>query len=296
MTLVLALILEWVIGDPQNRWHPVAVFGRWAAWVEDRLHRNDYTGGAAAWLLAIGLPLLLTTCMHLGFWKWHPVCGVGFDALLIWVSIGWKSLIQHVRAVLTAHTLQMARSSVGRIVGRDTQHMELADVRRSALESLAENASDAVVAPLFWYAVGGPLAATVYRMVNTLDAMWGHRNEHYRQFGWWAARADDVANWIPARITAMLYLLMARIRPSATMQQQARQHPSLNAGWPEVALAYAAEVRLGGPVRRAGMPEDRPWMGPDAGVPADDRCMRALQLTQTVLWVWAMMVMGVCLA
>ncbi|MDX8409186.1 MAG: adenosylcobinamide-phosphate synthase CbiB, partial [Mariprofundales bacterium] len=258
MTLLLALALEWMIGDPDNRWHPVAWFGQWAARCEAQMYRNRRAHGGGAWLMVVGLPLLLIVMAH-------AMVGWPLDLLLVWLTIGWKSLFCHVRAVLDATTLQQARNEVGRIVSRDTAAMDFDEARRAALESLAENANDAVIAPLFWFVIAGAPGAVLYRMINTLDAMWGYHNPRYHHFGYWAAKIDDAANCIPARLTAVLLLLIGRIAGQSTpwhkVQRDAASHASPNAGWPEAALAWAAGVRLGGPVVRGGIVEPRPWYG-----------------------------------
>ncbi|MDQ7011672.1 MAG: adenosylcobinamide-phosphate synthase CbiB [Mariprofundaceae bacterium] len=254
MILALALFMELVVGDPANRWHPVAWFGRWAGWCESFLYADDQQRGVIAWLCVIAVPLCL-------LWIGHALFGWLFDALLLWLSIGWKSLFEHVNAVLQAVRLEAVQQAVRFIVSRDTADMDMADVRRAALESLAENASDAVVAPLFWFALLGPLGAGLYRMINTLDAMWGYRNPRYQNFGWWAAKTDDAANWLAARITARLMLWVGKSANWNDVKAQATTHASPNAGWPEAALAFAADVQLGGPVMRGGVIDDRPFYG-----------------------------------
>jgi adenosylcobinamide-phosphate synthase len=254
MILMLALTLEWLIGDPQSRWHPVALFGQWATWCESFLYANAKKSGVITWLFVVAIPFAL-------LWAVHSLLGWLFDALLLWACIGWKSLFEHVRSVLDADAVGQAREAVGLIVSRDSGQMSKEDARRAALESLAENASDAVVAPLFWFALLGPLGAAGYRMVNTLDAMWGYRNARYQAFGWCAAKVDDAANWLPARITARLMLWTGKTASWSKVKAQAESHASPNAGWPEVALAYAADVQLGGPVLRAGIEDERPLYG-----------------------------------
>ncbi|MCG8589504.1 MAG: cobalamin biosynthesis protein, partial [Proteobacteria bacterium] len=206
-------------------------------------------------------------------------------ALLLWASLGWRSLLEHVRAVARAPDLAEARAQVAQIVGRRVETLDAAGVRRAALESLAENASDAVVAPLFWAGLLGPCGAAAFRMANTLDAMWGHRNERYRAFGFAAARVDDVLCWFPARATAALYFLAAGTAPSwPALATQAARHPSPNAGWPEAALAHVLRVRLGGPVKRAHGCEARGWLGPpEAPDPAPGAIDGGLRLTQRAL-------------
>ncbi len=254
MTLIAALALEWLIGDPQSRWHPVALFGRWAKWCESFLYAAKKISGVISWLCVIAAPLSL-------LWVGHTLLEWPFDVFLLWMSIGWKSLFEHVQLVLQAESLKEARTAVGRIVSRDTDVMSREDTRRAALESLAENASDAVVAPLFWFVLLGPIGAAAFRMMNTLDAMWGYRNARYQAFGWCAARMDDAVNWLPARITAYLMLLAGKYVRWNVLKMQAQTHASPNAGWPEAALAYAADVRLGGTVIRQGCRDDRPYYG-----------------------------------
>jgi len=255
MTLLLALLLEGLLGDPENRWHPVAWFGGWASWCESFLYGDDRRTGVVAWLIVISGGFAL-------IWLGHNLLGWLFDVLILWLSIGWKSLFEHVRAVLQASDIEHAREAVSQIVSRETQQMSMQDTQRAAIESLAENASDAIIAPLFWFLVLGPIGAFLYRMINTLDAMWGYHNKRYEHFGWFAAKTDDFVNIFPARITARLLLWVGQNAPWYAVKQQAQTHASPNAGWPEVALAYAAGVALGGDVMRDGVCEKRPVYGP----------------------------------
>lgn len=288
MTALIALLLERLLGDPESRWHPVAMFGRWAGWCEVRLHGDARGRGVLAWCVAV-LPVLLLIC-----WL-HALGGWIVDALLLWLAIGWRSLLLHVDRVLQASDEAEARRAVGMIVSRDTSAMSINDTRRAALESLAENASDAVVAPLFWFLLLGAPGAVLYRMINTLDAMWGYRNERYTQFGWWAARCDDVANWLPARITAGLLLVSGAPASWRAVRAQADPHASPNAGWPEVALAFAARVRLGGPVMRGGVLDARPDYGPEAAAePEDDGAAgHAREIVQRALLIAATLTIGI---
>lgn len=289
MTLLIALLLEALIGDPASRFHPVAWFGRWADWCASYLYTDSERQGVICWLFVIAIPLALISGLHL-------LIGWPFDVLLLWLSIGWKSLFEHVRAVLDAKGLAEARKQVGLIVSRDTGDMDMADTRRGALESLAENASDAVVAPLFWFAVAGPLGAATYRMINTLDAMWGYRNARYQQFGWCAAKTDDLANWLPARITARLMLWVGRSANWQVVKAQAQTHASPNAGWPEAALSFAANVRLGGPVTREGAVEERPFYGSGDSADMDDiAAFSALCVVRNSLLLAATIALGVTL-
>jgi adenosylcobinamide-phosphate synthase len=286
----MALALEWLIGDPRSRWHPVALFGQWAAWCESFFYADEKKRGAIAWLFVIAVPFTL-------LWIGHTLLGWPFDILLLWACIGWKSLFEHVRSVLDADAVKKARQAVSLIVSRDTAHMSKEDAHRAALESLAENASDAVVAPLFWFALLGPLGAAGYRMVNTLDAMWGYRNVRYQAFGWCAAKVDDAANWLPARITARLMLWTGKAASWDEVKEQAETHASPNAGWPEVALAYAADVRLGGPVLRAGIEDERPLYGAAQARKTDTiAAFDALHVVRNTLLLATALTLGVNLA
>jgi len=287
MILLTALLLEYFIGDPSNRWHPVAWFGRWASWCESFLYGNSRQAGVVTWLLVvIGSFVLL--CLG------HVLFGWLFDVLILWLSIGWKSLFEHVKAVLDAKTVKEAYELLALIVSRDVKTMTGEETRRSAVESLAENASDAVIAPLFWFVVLGPLGAALYRMINTLDAMWGYRNTRYEQFGWCAAKVDDVVNWLPARITARLMLWVGESMDWQQVKKQADTHASPNAGWPEVALAYAADIRLGGSVLRDGKVDERPFYGADDARDADAiAACEALSIVRNTLILAILLVFGV---
>jgi len=282
VTVLLALLVEWRVGDSVGGLHPVAIFGRFAGWIEQRLHRNTRAAGGFAWLVAVGTATILVLCLLAIASRVNLSWAAG--AIVLWATLGWRSLLEHATAVNEAPNLDAARTAVARIVGRDVDAMSRVDVRRATLESLAENASDAVVAPLFWAAIGGPLAAAAYRWINTLDAMWGHHSPRYEHFGWAAARADDLASWVPARLTAALFLLMARCWPEAAWRAQAAAHASPNAGWPEAAMAHGLRVRLGGPVMRRGQQDHRPWMGPaEAPEPGDASVKAGLRLTHRAL-------------
>lgn len=287
MTLLCALTLERFIGDPSNRWHPVAWFGRWAMWCESHLYGDSRQTGVITWAFVVGSAFLL---LLLG----HVLVGWIFDVLLLWLSIGWKSLFEHVKEVLDAKTVKEAREALALIVSRDVKAMKREETRRSALESLAENASDAVVAPLFWFVLFGPLGAALYRMINTLDAMWGYRNARYEHFGWCAAKVDDIANYVPARITARLLLWVGESTDWKEVKQQADTHASPNAGWPEVALAYAADVRLGGSVLRDGQVDERPFYGAEDARNVDGVvAYEALSVVRNALMLCIVMVFGV---
>lgn len=187
-----------------------------------------------------------------------------FDALLIFLCLAGTTLIREVREVFYAvdRSLEEGRRQVARIVGRDTSGLSAQEVRTAALETLAENLSDGVIAPLFWLAIGGVPAMMAYKMVNTLDSMIGYRTERYKDFGCWAARIDDVANYIPARITALLMVVAAgKPQLMSFVHRYGRCHASPNSGYPEAALAGILGCRFGGPHYYFGQLFPKPYIG-----------------------------------
>jgi adenosylcobinamide-phosphate synthase len=203
---------------------------------------------------------------------------------LAWPFVAFRSLYDHVAAVrdpLRAGDIEAARSKVAMIVGRDPNQLDEAGIARAAIESLSENASDGVVAPVFWGALFGLPGIIGYKAVNTLDSMIGHRTNRHEAFGWAAARIDDVANFVPARLTGLLFATLAgsekRSDALSCMRKDARHHRSINAGWPEAAMAGALGVRLCGPRSYDGEIADEPWLNATARDPASVDITRALE-------------------
>ncbi|WP_082542336.1 MULTISPECIES: adenosylcobinamide-phosphate synthase CbiB [unclassified Rhizobacter] len=254
--LAAALLLAWLgdacFGEPRNALHPVAWLGRLLAPIGRRLRRHTprraFVGGALAWTViaaalaaaAMWLQRELAACP---WWAAVPVL-----ALLLKPTFAWRMLRDEVAAIEAAlgEGLQAARLRLSRIVSRDTSTLGADEIRETAIETLAENLSDSLVAPLFWYAVAGLPGAVVYRFANTADAMWGYRGE-WEWAGKWAARADDVLSWLPARLTAVLLYPSLRLAQWRMLQGQARLTPSPNGGWPMGAMALRLGVRLGKP-------------------------------------------------
>ncbi len=250
------------LADPR-RGHPVALFGRWAGWVEHHLHADSRAAGALtevvvlAPVVALGLA---AGCLP------GPAKGVA-TAVVTWAALGGTSLGREGAAVhdlLAAGELPAARTRVRHLVGRDTRTLSYDEVARAAVESVAENTSDAVVGTLVWGAIAGPLGVALHRGVNTLDAMHGHRTPRYARFGWAAARTDDVLGWLPARVTVAMTALAVPARAVEVVQVAAtdgRTHPSPNAGPVEAGFAAALGIRLGGRnVYDSGV-EDRATLG-----------------------------------
>ena len=259
-------LLDVCLGDPSGLPHPVVGFGRLIAFGERRLNRGArriLKGGLlAVGLIAVtvaavwGLQIVLT---RLSPWLWTVVA-----TTLVFYSLAGHTLIKEVREVFRAvdRSLDEGRRQVGRIVGRDTAGLSAHEIRTAALETLAENLNDGVVAPLFWFAVGGVPGMVAYKMVNTLDSMIGYRTARYAQFGRVAARLDDAANWIPARLTALLMIVVAG-RPGlwGFVRRFGREHASPNSGWPEAALAGILDCRFGGAHDYFGEQIEKPFIG-----------------------------------
>lgn len=269
LSLLAAWLLDLLLGDPAWLPHPVVGFGKMIAWGERHLNkgRHRMMKGAVMTILLDAIVFFATwVVMHCT--RPYPFLHYPIAVLLIFYCLAGTTLIREVRAVFLAldRSLEEGRRQVARIVGRDTSQLSAQEVRTAALETLAENLSDGVVAPLFWLAVGGVPAMLTYKMVNTQDSMIGYRTERYKDFGCWAARVDDVANFIPARLTALLMLLpyaLATFRFSlfAFVWRNGRRHASPNSGYPEAALAGILNCRFGGPHYYFGQIFDKPYIG-----------------------------------
>jgi adenosylcobinamide-phosphate synthase len=277
--LLLALALDWAIGELPKLWrwlpHPVAWVGAAISWLDRRLNRLQRSDRArllrgvfavAVLVLAAAAFGYLVT-FYLGFVRYGWVISAGIVALLL----AQRSLFAHVGRVVEALKsggLAAGRSTVAHIVGRDPESLDAHGVARAAIESLAENFSDGVVAPAFWFALLGLPGLFAYKCANTLDSMIGHRSPKYLHFGWAAARLDDLLNLVPARLAALFIALAALVTPGArsgaalhTMLADARKHRSPNAGWPEAAMAGALGLALAGPRRYGGTLVQDAWLG-----------------------------------
>jgi adenosylcobinamide-phosphate synthase len=283
--MIVAVLVDVWLGEPR-RAHPLVAFGRMAMWMEARLYGDKRGNGAAAWLLAVGpMVVLLWLVLHQMPWWIRSLIAV----YVLYATLGLRSLGEH--ALPVAHALQdndldTARRAVGRMVSRDTEALDAHHVAAAATESVLENGNDAVFGALFWFALLGAPGALLYRLANTLDAMWGYRTERYERFGWAAARIDDVLNFIPARLTAMTYALCGNFSLAwRCWRTQARQWDSPNAGPVMAAGAGAVKVRLGGAAPYHGVWEERPTLG-DGDLPDAASIIRALRLVRTGVVLW----------
>jgi adenosylcobinamide-phosphate synthase len=284
--LIAGVALDALLADPR-RGHPVALFGRSAAVLERMTYRDSRMAGVAFSAGCVGAVVAAGWAVEGGGRaRPRPRRRAVLVAAATWITVGGESLRREAAAIdahLGREDLTAARTRLTHLVGRDPSGLDGGEIARAALESIAENTSDAIVAPLFWGAVAGVPGILGYRAVNTLDAMVGHRSARYRNFGWAAARLDDAANIVPARLTAVLVALTGG-RPMRTwraVRRDARRHPSPNAGWCEAAYAGALDVRLGGTNVYAGRVEERPFLGDGKPVQVADLA-RAAALSRRV--------------
>lgn len=287
----VGLALDAAFGEPR-RAHPLVAFGRIADWIESRLNRTAAGGaverrlhGVFALLAAVGLPVsAVAAATYASPWTVAPV-----GAAALYLTIGAKSLWQHVRPIgtaLAAGDLDRARALGARIVTRDLREASPSEVARAAVESALENGNDAIFAALFWFALAGAPGVIAYRLVNTLDAMWGNKTARYLHFGWAAARLDDAMNYVPARLTALTYALLGKTRVGlACWRAQARAWESPNAGPVMAAGAGALGLELGGVARYYGQMEQRPRLGV-GNTPGAADIGRALRLVFAGIAVW----------
>ena len=264
--LLTGWLFDWLLGDPAWLPHPVVWFGKAIACADRRLNRGNHKkliGGIVAILLTASVFAITFTINKLVF-NWNGIAALIFQAIIIFYCLAGTTLLHEVRAVFRAvdHSLEAGRKQVGRIVGRDTSELSAQEIRTAALETLAENLSDGVIAPLFWLAVGGVPAMLSYKMVNTLDSMIGYKTERHRDFGCVAAHIDDVANYLPSRLTALLMVLASgRLKLLGFVGRYGHCHASPNSGYPEAALAGILNCRFGGPHYYFGQLFPKPYIG-----------------------------------
>ena len=262
--LVMALVIDYFLGEPSERWHPVVWMGRYLDWAALRFapqhesitdsqqnKRRVFWQGAMYWSLGAVVFSALFAGVELLARSLHPLIAVGLLGLALKPLLAMAMLCSEVAAVDAAldQSLAQGRERLSRLVSRDTQHLIESQVREAAIETLAENLNDSVVSPIFWFVLGGLPAAALYRFANTADAMWGYKGmrdrRDWRYAGKWAARADDVLSWPGARLTAaVVWLLYKGQFEWALLRQEARKTPSPNSGWPMAAFALALGIKL----------------------------------------------------
>ncbi len=277
------------------RWHPLVGFGRMAAWIERGLNRRpaargrSRVAGLLAWSVAVLPCVAVTAWIAARAPDTTRLCAWIADIIALYFAVGARSLRDHIAPIaeaLRGGDLPGARSLASRIVSRDLRDADEEAIARAAVESALENGSDAIFAPLFWLVVGGAPGVVLYRLANTLDAMWGYRNARFGSFGWAAARIDDVLNWMPARLTAMSYALLGHTADALRCwRAQAPRWSSPNAGPVMASGAGSLRVQLGGLARYDGIDETRPPLGLGQPARAED-IRRALALVSRTLGLW----------
>ena len=302
LSLLMGWVLDLIFGDPQRLPHPIVWFGKMISFGEHRLNKNLHRKLKGAvmsivfivgvfvvtWLARRIMGTVLRDTIFPENWFIRTVPMILFDALIIFYCLAGTTLIREVRAVFLAldRSLEEGRQQVARIVGRDTSALSAQEVRTAALETLAENLSDGVIAPLFWLAILGTPGMLAYKMVNTLDSMIGYKTERYRDFGCWAAHIDDIANYIPARLTALLMVLGNGSLSPITQHlkfvlKNGRNHASPNSGYPEAALAGILDCRFGGPHYYFGQLFDKPYIGTNDRPLTTDDMKIAVRINRT---------------
>ena len=298
LPLVIGWLLDLVLGDPTQLPHPIVWFGKMISFGEHRLNKGTHRRLKGA-LMSIAFIVMVFSVI----WLLRSLLShlpsyflLLFDALAIFYCLAGTTLIREVRAVFLAldRSLDEGRKQVARIVGRDTSELSAQEVRTAALETLAENLSDGVIAPLFWFALLGTPGMLAYKMVNTLDSMIGYKTERYRDFGCWAAHIDDIANYIPARLTALMIILgdwcwvlgvSHHLSPITHhlnfVWKNGRNHASPNSGYPEAALAGILDCRFGGPHYYFGQLFDKPYIGENDRPLTTDDMKKAVRVNRT---------------
>ena len=286
--LIIGYLLDLIFGDPRKLPHPIVAFGNIIGWCERHFNKGGHKKRNGC-LIAIILPLstlFLGGLLAWGSWILHPFAYYGIASVFVFYGLANHSLIQEggeVIRTLEEQGLDAGRKRLSWIVGRDTSQLSPKKIYTAVLETMAENLSDGVVAPLFFYALGGFPAMMAYKMVNTLDSMIGYKDTRYKDFGCCSAHLDDILNYIPARLTAFLIALSGyRKGIFSFIRKYARQHASPNSGYPESAMAGILDCRFGGPNIYHGRLVEKPYIGTNNRELSINDYKRAARINQTV--------------
>ena len=283
---IAALVIDTIYGDPRSDWHPVVLIGKLISFYEGNLYPEPKTSNGNMFLrgMVTVLLVLVTVGLITGALVWLSIKGgilfyAALSSVILYFTITPRSLTRdgmEIYHLLKDGDIVAARKRLSWIVGRDTENLDESDIARGTVETIAENTTDGIISPLFWFLLFGPVGAMVYRAGNTMDSMLGYKNDRYLYFGRFAARLDDVLNYIPARITFLLFVASAAIlkldwkNAKKIGLRDAPKHPSPNGGYAEATVAGAMHVRLGGYNYYEGKPEFREYMGdPDTPLKAD---------------------------
>lgn len=300
LVILVAIILDAAIGEPR-RWHPLVGFGNIVSWLETRVNRHGRSdtqkrlAGIICWFVLV-VPLSIAVAYLQA--ELSTSIELLLSSVCLYFCLGWTSLRQHANAVADGFKsggIESAREQVARIVSRDTESMDEAAAARATIESVLENGSDAIFAPLFWFVLLGPAGAIGYRLANTLDAMWGYRTECLNQFGWMSAKMDDFLNYLPARLTAMTYAVFGDFSQAMNCwHRQASNCASPNGGPVMCSGAGALNVRLGGGAHYHGQWQERASMGQGQEATMAD-IDRSLSLVDNTLLFWCVALAMTCL-
>ena len=303
--LLLATIMDLILGDPEITIHPVRIVGKFITKAEDLIRSSHLLNMRLNGVLL----LMLTTCLFTGatwtlshiLWSWSHIAGTIFSAICLYFTIGMKCLADEALSVYEAlrkKDLAIAQARLSRIVGRDTAVLDEVGIARATIETVAENLVDAIIGPIFYWLLFGAPGAVFYRVVNTLDAMVGYKNERYREFGWASARMDDLLNLVPARVTPFAIfiatlLLKKRLHGKGRIGsifnyvklalRQGQGHESPNSAISEAAFAQSLSISLGGPTRYSYGLQDRPFLNEKAPPPSKDHIILSIRLMYTTI-------------
>lgn len=294
ITLAIALALDYCLGEPKKG-HPLVVFGHFALFLENRLHPSENARAAQQKLM--GTVALILAVLPITVFAWlithQAVAGLVLSPIMLYLCIAPNSLKQHALAVyhaLQTGNIDQARQQVGMIVSRETEQMDELAITRASIESVLENGADAIFAALFWFVLAGAPGVVAYRLCNTLDAMWGYKNQRYLHFGMVTARVDDLLNWLPARLTAFSYALLGQTKTALNCwQTQARLLESPNGGPVMTSGAGALNIKLGGPARYHGKLKDKPLFGGN-NIPVFQDIIRTNQLITATITLWTILI------
>lgn len=289
LSSVLGVILDRFLGEP-TRWHPLVGFGRFAGALEKRLNRQHLETDELKVRGLISLLMLLVPFMYVAYiLSSFGIIGTLIDIALIYLAIGSRSLQEHALRVyeaLSDRNLDEARTHIGMLVSRDTSSLDEKQIAKAGVESVLENGCDAIFGALFWFVIAGAPGVVMYRLANTLDAMWGYKNERFLYFGWAAAKLDDILNYIPARLTALTYAFLGNYQNAIhCWRTQGNNWKSPNAGPVMSAGAGALSVQIGGSAIYHGNEEYRPTLG-KGHEPEIEDIKRSITLVRRGVWLW----------
>jgi adenosylcobinamide-phosphate synthase len=302
--VLIALTLDLLAGDPRWFPHPVKIIGRFAISLEEPFRktlRNQRLAGIMAALTTIAAAVATTYGALRGALIIHPLLAEIVSILILYTCFAARDLAGHAMAVYSSlknNDLTDARLKVSFLVGRDTDQLDEAAITRATVESVAENTVDGVIAPLFFAILGGPVAAIVYKSVSTLDSTFGYKNSRYVEFGWASARLDDLFNYLPARLTALIIPVAAAVMGMnflgafKIMLRDGKKHASPNSGLSEAAFAGALDIQLGGPVTRGGIPSMMPTMGDELRRLVREDIFRAVTIMIVTLLLFSSILIG----